>query len=350
MSTLAKTPFGQLPDGSRADLFTFTNARGLIAKVTNYGGHLTELHVPDRAGNLANVVLGFDNLAQYLAPHPSFGATIGRVANRIGHGTFTLGGKTYHLPLNAGSSTIHGGPKGFEKYLWHAAVSGDTLTLTLDSPDGDMGFPGNLRATVSFTLNDESELVITFAATADQPTPVNMCNHAYFNLAGAGEPSILDHILYLNAHAYTLTDANQVPTGQIAPVAGTPMDFNTTTTIGARIGQVTGGGPAGGYDHNYVLNHAAANPHDLILAATVTDPKSGRVMDVLTTQPGVQLYTANNLNGSITGNGGRYLKQSALCLETQHFPDSVHHAHFPSTIIHPGQTYHERAVYRFRTA
>jgi len=348
MPTIIKTPYGLLPDGSHADLFTFTNTRGVVAKITNYGGHLTELHVPDKSGRVANVVLGFDNLAQFVAPHPSFGATIGRVANRIARGTFTLSGKTYHLPTNAGTSTIHGGPKGFEKYLWHASLSADTLTLTLDSPDGDMGFPGNLRATVSFSLSDTSELIITFAATADQPTPVNLCNHAYFNLAGAGNPSILDHILYLNANAYTSTDAQQIPTGQIASVAGTPMDFNTPTAIGARIAQVLGGGAAGGYDHNYVVNHPSPNSRDLVLAATVTDPKSGRSMDVLTTQPGVQLYTANNLNGKIAGNGGAYPKQSALCLETQHFPDSVHHAHFPTTVIHPGQTYRERAIYRFR--
>lgn len=339
---ITKAAWGKTPEGSPVDLYTLTNARGMVAKVTTYGGILTELHAPDKQGKIDNIVLGFSTLASYLKGHPYFGATVGRYANRIAKGTFTLNGKTYHLPINNGPNSLHGGDVGFDKKVWEASASGKTLTLTLRSPDGDQGYPGNLAATVAYTLTDENELILTFEAVSDAPTPVNLCNHSYFNLAGAGQPSIMNHTLYLNASAYTPVNEELIPSGQIAPVADTPMDFTHPTTVGARAAQVPGG-----YDHNFVINHK--KPHDLTLAATVTEPTTGRALDVLTTQPGVQFYAGNFLDPSIHGNGGSYPKNSGLCLETQHFPDSPNHPNFPSTILEPGRKYSEKTIYRFRT-
>ena len=342
---ITKTPFGKTSDGQAVDLFTLTNAQGAVAKVTTFGAILTELHIPDKHGKLANVVLGFSTFDSYLTPHPHLGSTVGRYTNRISNGQFTLDGKTYTLAKNDhGVANLHGGPRGFDKFVWTAAIHGNTLELTLVSPAGDQGFPGTLRATATYTLSDKNELILTFGATTDAPTPINMCNHSYFNLAGAGMGSVLNHTVYLNAKCYTPTDAKLLPTGEILPVAGTPLDFLTPTVIGARIAQL----PGGGYDNNFVINHA--NPGDLTLAATVTEPISGRIMDVLTTQPAVQLYTGNFLDGSVTGNGGKYLQHYGFCLETQHFPDSVNHPNFPNTILRPGQTYHHQAIYRFRNA
>ena len=345
---ISKSPCGKTTDGQAVELYTLTNAQGASAKVISYGAILTELHIPDKQGKLANVVLGFPSLDSYLQTHPFFGATTGRYANRISNGQFVLDGKTYTLPKNDhGIATLHGGTRGIDKYVWSAASNGNTLTFTLLSPAGDNGFPGNLKLTATYTLTDKNELVLTFGATTDAPTPVNLCNHSYFNLAGAGAGTILNHTMQINAKSYTPTDANLLPTGEIAPVAGTPLDFTTPTAIGARIAQLAKA-PGGGYDNNFVINHA--KPGDLTLAATATDPASGRIMDVLTTQPAIQLYTANFLDGTLTGNGGKYVQYGGFCLETQDFPDSVNHPNFPNTIIRPGQPYHHQAIYRFRNA
>lgn len=342
---ITKSPYGKTTDGQAVDLYTLTNSQDASAKVTTFGAILTELHVPDKHGKLANVALGFSTLDGYLKPHPHLGSTVGRYANRIADGQFTLDGKTYTLAKNDnGVANLHGGPRGFDKFVWTAAVHGNTLELTLISPAGDQGFPGTLKATATYTLTDKNELILTFGATTDAPTPINMCNHAYFNLAGAGTGTVLNHLVYLNAQCYTPTDANLLPTGEILPVAGTALDFTKPTAISARIAHCSGGG----YDNNFVINHA--KPGDLTLAATVTDPASGRIMDVLTTQPAIQLYTGNFLDGSVTGNGGTYLKHYGFCLETQHFPDSVNHPNFPNTILRPGQTYHHQAIYHFRNA
>ncbi|HEY8668204.1 MAG TPA: aldose epimerase family protein [Tepidisphaeraceae bacterium] len=337
---VTQSSFGSTKDGAAVALFTLTSPAGLTAKITNYGGILTELHAPDKAGNLADIVLGFDKLEQYLARHPFFGATVGRFANRIARGKFTLDGKEYTLPINNGPNSLHGGNRGFDKVVWQAETLANGVKFNYLSRDGEEGFPGNLSATVIFTL-EENDLTIDYTATADKPTPVNLTNHSYFNLAGAGNGQILGHEMMINADTFTPVDDTQIPTGKIEAVRDTPMDFTTPHRIGARIGQVKGG-----YDHNYVLNGAAGK---LALAAAARDPSSGRVFVTYTTQPGVQFYTANFLDGSIAGIGGVYGKHAGFCPETQHFPDSVNHANFPSTILRPGQVYHQTTVYRFTT-
>lgn len=341
--SISKSNFGTANNGQSVDLFVLTNTNGLVAKVTTYGAILTELHVPDRAGKLADVVLGFDNLAQYLGKHPHFGATTGRFANRIAKGKFTLDGKQYTLATNNGPNHLHGGPKAIDKAVWkgtpNESAAGPALALTYLSPDGEENYPGNLKIKVTYTLTNKNELRIDYEATTDKATPINLTNHSYFNLAGAGSGDILGHVLQLNADRYTPVDETLIPTGEIAAVKGTPLDFTKSTTIGARIAQVKGG-----YDHNFVLNSSDGS---LALAATVRDAKSGRVMEVLTTQPGVQLYTANFLDGSLSGIGGVYPKHAGFCLETQHFPDSVNRPNFPSTILRPGETFRETTVHRF---
>ena len=337
--------FGRAPDGSQAQLYSLTNKHGLVAKITDYGGILTELHVPDRSGRNENVVLGFASLDKYVAGHPFFGATTGRVANRIGKGRFTLDGKEYTLAVNNGPNSLHGGKVGFDKKMWKAEPKstddGPSLRLTYTSPDGEEGYPGNLNTTVVYTLTNDDELRIDYTATTDKPTIVNLTNHSYFNLAGVGIGTILDHVLELNAYKYTVFDATQIPTGEIKPVEGTPLDFRKATPIGQRIEQVDGGG----YDHNFVLNGKTGQ---MKLCARVRDPGSGRVMEIRTTEPGVQLYTANGLNGSITGVSGKpYPKYGAFCLETQHYPDSVNHPEFPSVVLRPGETYHTTTLHRF---
>jgi aldose 1-epimerase len=340
---ITRAPFGKLPDGTTAELFTITNAQGAILKVTNYGGTIVELHMPDKQGKLANVVLGFRTFEEYLKNPPYFGVTVGRFANRIAKGSFSIRGKSYTLPKNDhGINTLHGGTRGFNSYLWDATLGANTVTLKMVSPDGDQGFPGTLHAMAGFSLTHDNEVILTFGAQTDAPTPVNLCNHAYYNLAGAGNGNVLGHTMYLNASRYTPVDDLLIPTGEIAPVAGTPLDFTRPQTIGARIGQLTGG-----YDHNFVIDHP--KPGDLTLAATARDPVSGRVMDVLATQPAVQLYTGNFLDETLVGNGGRYGKHGGLCLETQHFPDSPNRVNFPDTILLPGQKYAHKAVHRFRT-
>jgi aldose 1-epimerase len=345
MKGMVKSDFGQTADGTKVDLYTLTNANGVVAKITNYGGIVTELHVPDKAGTTADVVLGFDDLKGYLGSHPFFGALVGRVANRVAKGKFTLDGKEYSLFVNNGPNALHGGKKGFDKRVWQAApVSGaggaPALRLTYHSADGEEGYPGNLDATVTYTLTDDNDLRIDYEATADKATPVNLTNHSYFNLAGQGKGTILDHVMMIAADQYTPVDDTLIPTGELKSVKGTPMDFTTPTPIGARIQQL--GGKPVGYDHNYVLR-PNAKP-----AVRVKDPKSGRVMEMTTTEPGVQFYTGNFLDGTVKGKGGAvYPQYGGFCLEAQHFPDSVNHPNFPSVILRPGQTYRQTTAYKF---
>ena len=341
-ANVKKSSFGKLPDGTAVDLFTLTNANGLVAKVANYGAIITELHVPDRQGQLGDIAFGFDNLEQYLKGHPYFGATIGRVANRIAGSQFTLDGQTYKLAVNNGPNSLHGGLKGFDKVVWKATPQkGASVKFTYTSADGEEGYPGQLEVAVVMALTDANELRLDYTATTDKPTPVNLTNHSYFNLAGAGD--VLAYELMLTADHYTLSDASLIPTGEIKPVKGTPMDFTTPQPIGSRFSQLKA--TPVGYDNNFVLNSGGKA---LALAARVFDPRSGRVMEVHTTEPGIQLYTANFLDGSLTGKGGFvYRQHSAFCLETQHFPDAVHHPNFPSIILRPGQTYRHTTVHRF---
>jgi aldose 1-epimerase len=341
---ITKSSFGKLPDGAPVSLYTLINANGLVAKVTDYGTIITELHVPDRQGKLGDVVLGFDNLEQYLKGHPCFGCTVGRVANRIAKGKFTLEGKTYTLAINNGPNHLHGGLKGFDKALWKAEPqAGAAVKFTHLSPDGDEGYPGELRTAVVMTLTDENELRIDYSATTDKATPINLTNHSYFNLTGAGE--VLNHELMIAADYYTPSDANLIPTGEIKPVKGTPLDFTSPQTIGSRFSALDAN--PRGYDHNFVLNSGGGK---LALAARVHEPKTGRVMEVYTTETGVQLYTGNFLDGSLTGkNGTVYRQHSGVCLETQHFPDSVNQPRFPSIILRPGHTYRQTTTHKFLT-
>jgi aldose 1-epimerase len=339
--------FGKTPDGTPVDLYVLTNAKGMTTKVTNYGAILTELDVPDRDGKFADVVLGFDDLKGYLGTHPYFGATVGRVANRIAKGKFTLKGKTYHLAVNNGPNALHGGKKGFDKVVWKAeplrAADGAAVKFTYRSPDGEEGYPGNLTASVTYTLTDDNELKIDYRAMTDQATPVNLTNHSYFTLAGPASGDVLGHEVMLAADRYTPVDDTLIPTGEIKSVKGTPLDFTQSTRIGARIAQVKG--DPGGYDHNFVLKKEGK---ELALAARVYEPRTGRVLEMFTTEPGVQFYTGNFLDGSIRGKGGVvYKKHQGFCLEAQHFPDSVNHASFPSVILEPGKTYTQTTVYKF---
>jgi aldose 1-epimerase len=343
--SLSKSPFGRAADGTAVELYTLTNAAGMSAKITTWGGIVTELHTPDRGGNLADVVLGFDRLDPYLGTHPYFGALVGRFANRIAKGHFKLDGKDYTLAVNDKPNSLHGGLKGFDKRVWLAegriGDRGPALDLSYVSHDGEEGYPGTLTVHVSYTLTAANELEIAYRASTDQATPLNLTNHSYFNLAGHG--LVLDHEVWLAAEQYTPVNAELIPTGQIASVIGTPLDFRTPTAIGKRLKEV-GGNPVG-YDHNFVLPHPGGDP---VLIARVWEPTTGRVMEVETTQPGVQLYTGNFLDGSLTGKGGEVYKQhSGFCLETQHFPDSPNQPTFPSAILRPGETFAQTTVYRF---
>jgi aldose 1-epimerase len=343
--SIVKSEFGKTPDGAAVDLYTMTNRNGLVAKVTNYGAILVSLQVPDKSGRLADIVLGFDDLNSYMTRSPMFGATVGRYANRIAGATITLDGKEYPLTKNAGPNHIHGGKNNFSKVIWKGQPvegrEGPSVMFTYTSRDMEEGFPGNLKVIVIYTLSNANELKIDYKATTDKTTIVNLTNHSYFNLAGHNSGSIDDQILTLAADHYTPSDSALIPLGKIDSVAGTPLDFTRPTPIGARIAQV-----GAGYDHNFVLNNQDGG---LALAATVRDPKSGRVMEVLTTQPGVQLYTANHLNNFKGKAGAVYNRHAAFCLETQHYPDSPHHPEFPSTILQPGKTYSQVTVFRFLT-
>jgi aldose 1-epimerase len=321
--------------------------KGAKAKVITYGASLTELHMPDSEGKLADVVLGFDKLEGYLGAHPCFGATVGRVANRIAKGRFTLDGKDYKLAINNGPNSLHGGNKGFDKVVWQAeiaeAAAGPSVRFTYRSPDGEEGYPGNLTVHVTYTLTNQNELVIDYRATTDKATPINLTNHSYFNLAGHGSGDVLGQLLQIEADAYTPTDATLIPTGEIKPVKGTPLDFTSPTQIGAHIAELKA---TGGYDHNFVLRGGGYPKPSM--AARVIEPKSGRVMELLTTEPGVQLYTANGLDGRLKGKDGvGYVKHAGFCLETEHFPDSVNHPNFPSVILRPGETYTQTTIFRF---
>ena len=353
---VAREPFGKMPDGAPVERFTLRNAKGVELKAISYGGIITSLRVPDRTGKLDDIVLGFDRIDDYLKDHPFFGAIIGRYGNRIGKAQFALDGKTYKLAANNGPNHLHGGTKGFDKVLWTVApVAGsNALTFSRTSKDGEEGYPGNLRVRVTYTLTDNNELVVDYHATTDKPTPVNLTQHSYFNLAGAGSGDVLGHELTLHASRYTPVDATLIPTGELAPVAGTPFDFRTPTRIGARIGEPNAqlkhaGGyrKLGGYDHNWVLDRKNG---ELFHAARVHEPTTGRVLDVHTTEPGVQFYSGNFLDGTVKGKGGRtYGHRGGLCLETQHFPDSPNQPRFPSIILRPGTTYRSRTVFAFST-
>jgi aldose 1-epimerase len=345
-------PFGKTADGKPVEIYTLTNANGVEVKAITYGCIITSLKTPDRTGKLADIVLGYDTLDGYLKDSPYFGAVVGRYGNRIAKGQFTLDGKTYKLATNNGPNHLHGGNKGFDKVAWKAAPKTDGngvgVVFTRTSPDGEEGYPGNLQVTVTYTLTDKNELVVDYQATTDKATPVNLTQHSYFNLA-AEDRDILGHQLTINADRYTPVDATLIPTGELAPVTGTPFDFRKPTPIGARIAdsnaQLTNGN---GYDHNWVLNRTK---NDLEHAVRVIEPKTGRTLDISTTEPGVQFYTGNFLDGTIKGKSGRTYKQrSGLCLETQHFPDSPNHSNFPSTILRPGQTYSSKTVFTFGTA
>lgn len=349
--------FGKLSDGRTTRLFSLTSASGFQAEISDFGGTVVRLFAPDRTGRLADVVLGFDSVERYPAESPYFGAIIGRVGNRIAGGTFSLGAKTYRLATNNTPDGIpchlHGGNVGFDKVLWSAepaTVAGQpALRLRYTSADGEEGYPGELSAEVTYSLTPEQGLRIDYKATTDQSTPVNLTNHSYFNLAGAGQGDVLDHEITLRASHFTPVHPGLIPTGDRAPVAGTPFDFTSTHRIGARIGadheQLRLGS---GYDHNWVLD---STDGQLALAATVHEPASGRVLEVLTTEPGIQFYTGNFLTGRLTGKlGATYAHRGGLCLETQHFPDSVNQPGFPSTLLHPGQTYRSTTVYKFSSA
>jgi aldose 1-epimerase len=351
MAGIEKRAFGKTPDGTEVDLYTLTNKNGMTAKVMTYGATLTELLVPDSEGKFADVVLGFDNLKGYTDGHPFFGSTAGRVANRIAKGKFTLEGKEYKLATNNGPNHLHGGLKGFDKVVWKAqqyeSKTGDAVgvDLTYVSKDGEEGYPGTLTVSVQYRLTTANELVIHYQATTDKATPVNLTNHSYFNLAGQGTGDILGQELVIDADKYTPTDDTLIPTGKIEPVKDTPLDFTKPTAIGKRLGEIKAD-PVG-YDHNFVLRGDNTKLHP---AARVVEPKSGRVMEVLTTEPGVQFYTGNFLSGKEKGKGGAvYKKHAGFCLETQHFPDSVNHPNFPSVILKPGEKFTSTTVYKFST-
>ena len=342
--------WGTTPEGA-VDRYVLSNGRGMRVAILTYGGVVQHLEVPDRHGRAANVVLGFDRLQGYLDhPDPYFGALIGRYGNRIAEGRFTLDGTPYEVPVNNGPNSLHGGATGFDKQLWSATTIDDEgsagIVLRHVSPDGDQGYPGTLTVAVRYTVTPDDALRIDYEATTDAPTVVNLTNHSYFNLAGEGSGDVYDHLLQINASHFTPVDETSIPDGRIAPVAGTPMDFRRPTAVGTRLR--TGDDQlryAGGYDHNWVLDR---DGDDLVPAAQVTDPGTGRTLSVLTTEPGLQFYSGNFLDGTIAGTGGSLYRQGdGLALETQHFPDSPNRANFPSTVLRPGATYQSTTVYRF---
>ncbi|GAB3525775.1 galactose mutarotase [Pontibacter brevis] len=347
---IKQEPFGTTPEGEEATLYTLTNANGMQVQITNYGATITSVLVPDREGEMGDVVLGFDSLGGYFTPEyvksgPYFGAIVGRYGNRIAKGRFTLNGEEYQLATNNGENHLHGGNKGFDKVMWEAEpLQGqNSVRFTYVSPDGEEGYPGKLTSAVTYTLTNDNEIRIDYQATTDKATPVNLTNHSYFNLAAGEAEDALGHVVTLNADKYTVVDESLIPTGELRNVEGTVMDFREPQTIGARVNQVEGGG----YDHNYVLN---GEKGEMKKAATVYEPTSGRVMEVFTTEPGIQFYSGNFLDGTITGSGNQtYKKHYGFALETQHFPDSPNQPEFPSTILEPGETYESTTVYKFST-
>jgi aldose 1-epimerase len=357
-SSITKAAFGTTPGGRPVELYTLRNSHGVEAAIMTYGGIVQKLVVPDKQGRLADVVPGFDSLdvytsENYVAHGPYFGAIIGRYGNRIGGGAFRLNGHTYSLAKNNGGNSLHGGLKGFDKVVWSARVAqgpqGPQLVLTYRSPDGEEGFPGNLDVTATYMLTEDNSLKLEYAATTDQPTVVNLTLHTYFNLAGQGNGDILNHVAYINAGQTTPVNASLIPTGGFADVTGTPFDFRTPTAIGARINQPDQLLKYGaGYDHNWVINKP---PGELGLHARVTEPASGRVLEVWSDQPGLQFYTGNFLDGSFPGKGGKtYPRRSAFALEPQHYPDSPNQPAFPSVLLRPGETYRCVIAYKFSVA
>lgn len=341
-----KAAFGQLPDGTAIESYAVYNSQGASAKLITYGATLAELHMPDKNGKMGDIVLGFDDIQGYLSQHPYFGAIVGRYANRIAKGKFTLDGKEYQLFINNAPNSLHGGAIGFNRRVWKAEEvkrpGGAGVRFTYLSKDGEENYPGNLNLSVTYILTDTNELKIEYAAETDKDTVLNLTNHSYFNLSGSDTGDILKYVLYLNADKYTPVDSTLIPTGEIASVEGTPLDFRTPTAIGARIAELK---EIGGYDHNFAVNGKAGT---LRIAGRVTDPESGRQVEVWTTEPGVQFYSAIHLNGTIKGKGGvAYGKYGAICLETQHFPDSPNHPNFPSTELKPGQQFHSETIYKF---
>jgi len=349
---ITRAPFGTLPGGAQVSQFTLTNDAGMIVKILDFGGIINEIHVPDRNGQFADVALGFDTLEPYLKDSPYFGALVGRYGNRIAKGRFTLDGKTYQLPVNNGDNHLHGGDPGFDKVLWNAAIEDGCLVLRYTSPDGEQGYPGKLDATVRYSLSEDNAIVVRFHAVTDQPTPVNLTQHSYFNLHGVtGQGDILDHVLSIDADCFVPIDAGAIPLGPLSPVSGTSFDFRTPRQIGARIEdeeeedrQLRNGI---GYDHCWVLNRSAGST-ELQRAARVVEPESGRVLELWTQEPGVQFYSGNFLDSSLTGKGGRrYEFRSGLCLEPEHFPDSPNQPDYPNTILRPGEVYATESRFKF---
>ncbi|RPJ59575.1 MAG: galactose mutarotase [Acidobacteria bacterium] len=349
---IEKSDFGKTRDGQPVDLYTLTNDHGTVVTLTNWGASIVSIQVPDRSGKKADVLLGYDNAAGYIADTAYLGATVGRYGNRIGEGRFKLDGKEYKLAQNNGENHLHGGTAGFNKRLWEAKeikpADGVAVQMHCLSKDGEEGYPGNLDVTVTFTLNNKNEVKIDYVATTDKPTVLNLTNHSYFNLLGDAAGDILGHEIMINADRFTPVDVGLIPTGELRPVAGTPLDFTQPKAIGARINdqyeQLVFGK---GYDHNWVINQSGAAPR---LAARLSEPKSGRVMEVLTTEPGLQFYSGNFLDGTIKGKKGKvYQHRYGLCLETQHFPDSPNKPDFPSTTLKPGGKYQTTTIYRFST-
>jgi len=352
--SISKAPFGST-GGQAVDRYTLRNCKDMEVKILTYGGILQEVSVPDRKNRVGNVTLGFDNLADYVAKSPYFGCITGRYANRIALGTFTLDGVTYHLPINNPPNSLHGGTVGFDKHVWAATpfTTSKTVGLVLEftSPDGDQGYPGELTTKVTYTLTQQNEIVMDYEATTDAATIVNLTNHAYWNLQGEGTSDIYDHVLELDAPSYTPVDPTLIPTGAIDPVAGTPLDFTKPTAIGDRIRNgheqlVIGRG----YDHNWALDRPSPSDKSLILAARVKEPDSGRVLSIYTTEPGIQFYSGNFLDGTLVGTSGHMYRQGdGFALETQHYPDSPNHANFPSTVLRPGEVYKTQTIYQFST-
>jgi aldose 1-epimerase len=352
---LTVEPFGETEDGEAVDIYTLTNANGMIVTILTYGGIIQSVQVPDRDGNMTNVTLGFNTLDEYLAGHPYFGCITGRYANRIARGTFTLDGVMYRLALNNGENSLHGGTVGFDKVVWAAedasGPDGPAVTLSRVSPDGEEGYPGNLTVEVTYTLTDNNEIRIDYHATTDAATVINLTNHAYWNLAGDGAGTIEGHMLQINASNYTPVDATLIPTGEIAPVADTPFDFTTPHAVGERIRDTDEQLALGrGYDHNFVLDRESPEDESMIVAAILSDPASGRVLTISTTEPGIQFYSGNFLDGTVYGAAGQAYRQGdGLALETQHYPNSPNQPEFPSTVLQPGEEYVTSTTYAFST-
>ncbi|MCC9166616.1 aldose epimerase family protein [Pontibacter harenae] len=344
-STITQAPFGKTPDGREATLYTLTNKNGVTVKITNYGGIVASILAPDKAGNIEDIVLGYDQVYGYIPNDPYFGALIGRFGNRIAKGKFYLDGKEYTLATNNGPNHLHGGPAGFHTVFWDVEElpQQNALKLTYTSQDGEEGYPGTLTTTVVYTLTDDNSLLIAYEATTDKPTPVNLTNHSYFNLSAGKTQDVLSHVATIDADRYTVVDDSFIPTGELRPVADGPMDFTSPKVIGTEIEDVEGNG----YDHNYVINDYDGS---LKKIASVYEPTSGRVLEVESTLPGVQFYTGNFLNGSLTGKGGQvYIQRAGFCLETQDFPDAPNQPSFPNTILRPGEIYKATTVYSFST-